>query len=106
MFSIYPYIISIIIILLSSNVNGLIKSSVPFESIKKLKNKAYSHHSFIQLNAEKIDRSASVCVKDFFSNSINLATPITGSHLSAVRMAGIEAINNAKLPFGKDEAWR
>lgn len=65
--------------------------------------------SFTKLNAEKptaIDRSASVCVSEFFSSSGKLPMPSPDSRLSAVRIAGAGALSNAKLPFGKDEAWR
>lgn len=62
-----------------------------------------------QLNAEKsdkVDKSASVCVSDFFSSSGKSSTPSSSSKLAAVRVAGVDALGSAKLPFGKDEAWR
>jgi hypothetical protein len=92
-------------------VDGLLTSHNTFRHINSncLSTNDRCHRSLTQLTAEKLgvsDRSASVCVNEFFSSSGKLPVPVAGSHLSAVRMAGIEALNSAKLPFGKDEAWR
>ena len=90
-------------------VNGL--ANMPSRSLqsRRLSHGVSSHHLPMQLNAEKpesLDRSASVCVSDFFSNSGKSLSPVLGSQLTAVRLAGVEALNIASLPFGKDEAWR
>ena len=52
------------------------------------------------------DRSASVCVTDFFSSSGKLSLPTPESRLSSIRSSGVNSLSSIKLPFGKDEAWR
>ena len=52
------------------------------------------------------DRSASVCVADFFSSSGKLSLPTPESRLSSIRTSGVNSLSSMKLPFGKDEAWR
>lgn len=84
-------------------VYGLMKTSSPFRS---LINK--NTQSVTQLHAETktlSDRSATECVNEFFASSGKLPVQ-TNSHLAAVRIAGIKALESAKLPFSKAEAWR
>ena len=52
------------------------------------------------------DRSTSDCVSDFFqANSGSQSRPVDAS-LAAVRALGHGALQAAKVPRGKDEAWR
>jgi hypothetical protein len=96
-------IYSVLLIAIVPCVYGLVKTSSPFRS---LINK--NPQSITQLHAETkalLDRSATECVNEFFASSGKLP-PQTNSHLAAVRIAGIQALENAKLPFSKAEAWR
>jgi hypothetical protein len=94
-----------------SSVNALMKIQNPTRStgFARSTSSIALQQSLSRLMADKsasIGRSASVCVDEFFSSSGKL--PILGSEsrLSAVRIAGVAALSSAKLPFGKDEAWR
>ena len=96
-------------IMLLSIVNGLMHMPSRCLQSHLLVDGLYSYQSPTQLHAEKsesLDRSASVCVSDFFSNSGKSLKPVVISQLASVRLAGAEALSAAKLPFGKDEAWR
>ena len=96
-------------IMLLSIVNGLVHMPSHCLQSHRLIDGLSLHQSPSQLNAEKsesLDRSASVCVSDFFSNNGKSLKPVVISQLAAVRVAGVEALSTSKLPFGKDEAWR
>ena len=98
------------LILILSAVKALvINPSSIFHHNKVLRNGGNQQYSPSRLNAEKpalTERSASVCVAEFFSSSGKLSVPTPESRLSSIRTSGVNTLSSIKLPFGKDEAWR
>jgi hypothetical protein len=97
-------------IVLLSAVNALVMNpSSTFRHNVMRSNSVNQQHFTSRLYAEKpasTDRSASVCVAEFFSSSGKLSVPAPESRLSSIRTSGVSTLNSIKLPFGKDEAWR
>lgn len=105
------FFILLLVVSTSSYFNSIIKiqSRKKITNINGIPDFCRRNQPFTRLDAEKpapIDRSASICVSEFFSSSGKLPTPAVESRLSAIRKAGLDALSVAKLPFGKDEAWR
>jgi hypothetical protein len=93
-----------------SAVNALVMNPTGTFSYKRMRSNSGIRQRFSSpLYAEKpasTDRSASVCVAEFFSSSGKLSVPAPESRLSSIRTSGVSTLNSIKLPFGKDEAWR
>ena len=105
------FLILLLVVSTSSYFNSIIKiqNSKRSITVNGFHDLSRRNRPFTRLHAEKsasIDRSASICVSEFFSSSGKLPTPAVESRLSVIRKAGLDALSVAKLPFGKDEAWR